>query len=315
MPEASRRNVYFGASPAHYITRVLNTNAAAFIKNPSKKPFFLYYAPTAPHRPAIPDPRDVNRFNLQGYKQPPSYGKAEAGAPNYIENLPWNTTLARSIHTFHENQLNSMYGVDRSIGHLWNALPDNTVVLFMSDNGMSWGEHKWTSKMLPYNEDLRIPMMMVGKNLSQPLPAGSDPCPPMYAFTTSCDARIVLNVDVLPTLEGIAGITSGHLVEGLDMLGAATRSDFVLEHWNNYNPPTYCGVRSAHWMYARYNKFEEPVKEGLYNEHADPFEMNNLAVTSPADPAVAAELQTMRDRAAALCQVDGGIYPDDWPYQ
>ena len=191
----------------------------------------------------------------------------------------------------------------------------NSLIMFMSDNGISWGEHKWTNKMLPYNEDIRIPMMMVGKNLNQPLPAGSDPCPPMYAFTTSCDARIVLNVDVLPTLEGIAGISSGHPVEGLDMLGGATRPDFVLEHWNNYNPPTYCGVRSTDWMYVRYNKYEEPVKEGLYDETADPFEMNNLAVTDPGDPTVAAELQTMRDRAATLCQVDAGIYPDDWPYQ
>jgi hypothetical protein len=68
-------------------------------------------------------------------------------------------------------------------------------------------------------------------------------------------------------------------------------------------------------MYVRYNSLEEPIKEGLYDEKADPWEMNNLAVTDPNDPNVAAELQTMRNRAAALCQVDGGIYPNDWPFQ
>jgi N-acetylglucosamine-6-sulfatase len=278
-------------------------------------PFFLYYAPTAPHDPAIPDPRDVSRFDLQGYAQPPSYGRAEAGAPNFIRDLPWSSDKAERIASFHRHQLNSAYGVDRSIGQLWTALPDNTLVLFMSDNGYSWGEHRWASKMLPYNEDLRIPMMIVGKNLNHPLTAGIDPCPSLYAFTTSCDARIVLNVDVLPTLEAAAGVTTEHLVEGLDMLGSATRSDFVLEHWNNGDAPTYCGVRSAGWMYVRYNRFEEPVKEELYDESTDSFEMNNLAVTATNDPSVLAELQAMRDRAATLCSVDGGIYPNDWPYQ
>jgi len=97
----------------------------------------------------------------------------------------------------------------------------------------------------------------------------------------------------------------------------SARQNFVLEHWNGGHlrqPPTYCGIRSAKWMYVRYNKSEEPVKKGLYDETADPWEMNNLAVTDPTDPAVAAELHTMRDRAASLCQVDAGIYPDDWPY-
>ncbi len=55
--------------------------------------------------------------------------------------------------------------------------------------------------------------------------------------------------------------------------------------------------------------------EGLYDETSDPWEMDNLAVTDPGDPAVASELQTMRERAAVLCQVSGGIYPNDWPYQ
>ncbi len=305
-------NSYFGTTKADYITRVLTTRATDFIQTNSAAPFFMYYATTAPHGPAIPDPRDVNRFSLSGYVQPPSFGKAEAGAPNYIQDMPWGFERAKVNNSFHKLQLASAFGVDRSIGKLWNALPDNTVVLFTSDNGYSWGEHKWSTKMPPYNEDLRIPMRIVGKNLTDPLPA------------TGLDGRIVLNVDVLSTLEGLAGVTTApnrpSPPEGLDMLGTKTRSDFVIEHWyqsppTSVYPPTYCGVRSADWMYVRYNKFEEPVKEGLYDENADPWEMDNLAVTDPANPSVVTKLQTMRDRAAILCQVDGGIYPNDWPFQ
>jgi N-acetylglucosamine-6-sulfatase len=307
-----RKSSLFAEAPEDYITRVLSARARRFIEAPSAKPFFLYYATTAPHGPAIPDPRDVGRFDLNGYVRPPSFGKAEVGAPNYIQDRTWDLGSVNKVNSFHENQLNSNYGVDRSIGRIWNALPDNTAVLFMSDNGYTWGEHKWSSKEVPYNESLRVPIMLVGKNLQTPLSAGADSCPSIYSFTTSCDARIVLNVDVAPTLERIAGVTSGHAFEGLDMLTSG-RSNFVLEHWNGdyLDVPTYCGVRSKDWMYVRYNRFDEPVKEGLYDENADPWEMNNLAVTDPN----ATELETMRTRAAALCQVDGGLYPNDWPFQ
>ena len=316
---AVHRNRHFGATSADYITRVLTKRATSFIQNSDAEPFFLYYATTAPHWPAIPDPLDVGRFSLSGYVQPPSFGQAEAGGPNYIKNLTWDSSTVREVNSFHKMQLDSNYGVDRSIGEIWRALPDNTVVLFMSDNGYTWGEHRWNNKLVPYNSSLRIPIMLVGKDLQTPLPTGTDPCPSMYGFTATCDGRIVLNVDVAPTLEGIAGVASGHSFEGLDMLTSA-REDFVIEHWfqrppTSLYPPTYCGIRSTDWMYVRYNRLEEPVKEGLYDEKADPWEMNNLAVTDPNDPNVAAELQTMRNRAAALCQVDGGIYPNDWPFQ
>jgi len=134
-------------------------------------------------------------------------------------------------------------------------------------------------------------------------------------FLPSSDPRIVLNIDVLPTLERLAGVTPSHPVEGIDMLGETTRSEFVTEHWENAPAiPTYCGVRSVDWMYVRYNSTEEPLHaEGLYDETTDPYELNNLAVTAPDDPTVAAELAQMRSDAATLC-TSGSIYPPDWPF-
>ena len=99
------------------------------------------------------------------------------------------------------------------------------------------------------------------------------------------------------------------------MLGSTTRSEFVTEHWDNsLGTPTYCGVRSADWMYVQYNTTEEPLHpEGLYDENADPYELNNLAVTDPTAPAIAAELAQMRSDAANLC-TEGAVYPPDWPF-
>ncbi|MEA2783708.1 MAG: hypothetical protein QOK29_5286, partial [Rhodospirillaceae bacterium] len=308
------RTSKFGSAPEDYITRVLSARAINFIDAPSARPFFLYYATTAPHAPATPDPRDRGRFSLDGFEQPPSFGRPEAGAPRYIADRTWNAESVATTNALHEKQLDSTFGVDRSIGKIWAALPDNTVVLFMSDNGYLWGEHTWTTKQVPYNESVRIPMMLVGKGLQTALPTGPDACPELYGFTTSCDARLVLNVDVLPTLEGIAGVSSGHTFEGLDMLTSA-REAFVLEHWGPHVlVPTYCGVRSEDWLYVKYNRAEEPTSAGLYDENADPFEMRNLAVTDPDDPTVAAELTQMKSKASSLCS-QGTIYPSDWPFQ
>jgi N-acetylglucosamine-6-sulfatase len=294
----------YGSAPGNYATRVLATQATNFIAASAlqQKPFFLYFATTAPHGPATPDPRDLNRFDLSGYQQPPSLGLVGNADPQYIQSLPWNATRGAQIDRFHQQQLDSIYGVDRAIGRIWNALPDNTVVLFMSDNGFLWGEHRKSGKQVPYNESLRVPMILAGKNLASPLPVGTDP-------------RIVLNVDVLPTLEGLAGVTPSHPVEGMDMLAPTTRNEFVTEHWDNgLGTPTYCGVRSVDWMYVQYNTTEEQLHpEGLYDENADPFELNNLAVTDPTDQAVAAELAQMRSDAANLCS-GGAVYPPDWPF-
>jgi arylsulfatase A-like enzyme len=120
----------------------------------------------------------------------------------------------------------------------------------------------------------------------------------------------VLNVDVLPTLEGLAGVTSGHVIEGQSMF-TSSLSEFVIEHWigNEGEVPTYCGVRSADWVYVKYGD-GEPVVEGLYDEATDPYEMTNLAVTDPSNP----ELPLLRSDAENVCRESGGLYPPDWPF-
>ncbi len=268
-----RESQLFGTAPRDYITRVLTRRAIHFIDRPSAtKPFFLYFAPTAPHSPATPDPRDRGRFDIQGYVRPPSYGTVEAGAPAYLTNRPWSSRRAKLTNALHRAQLNAAFGVDRAVGQLWKALPANTIVLFMTDNGFMWGQHSWSGKQVPYGPSLRIPMFVVGKALQTPLSGGTDPCPAMDSFTTSCDGRIVLNVDVAPTLEGLAGVTSGHTLEGLDMLTSA-RQDFVLEHWNGGlagQPPTFCGVRSLDCMYVRYKRYGSRCGRGSTTRRAIP---------------------------------------------
>jgi N-acetylglucosamine-6-sulfatase len=75
------RLVSHGRRPADYSTTYLANRAIAFIRT-AKGPFFLYYAPIAPHNPAIPAPQDAHRFdNLRPYRPPRSTNSMSPTSP------------------------------------------------------------------------------------------------------------------------------------------------------------------------------------------------------------------------------------------
>src|SRR5439155_5263079 len=72
-------HLQYGSQPSDYATRVLSSQAVSFVQGAKAagEPFFLYYAFTAPHAPAIPDPTDVGRFASVPLPTPPSYNVAQ----------------------------------------------------------------------------------------------------------------------------------------------------------------------------------------------------------------------------------------------
>ena len=277
-------HLQYGSQPSDYATRVLSSQAVSFVQGAKAagEPFFLYYAFTAPHAPAIPDPTDVGRFASVPLPIPPSYNVAQdptgAGKPGYILRQ-----LPKDPSAFHQRQLESTYGVDRAVGSLLDVLPPNTIVVYMSDNGMLWGEHRWVGKLVPYNESIRIPMILTSLDGSFTLPASWAP------------DDLTLNVDLRPTLEAAAGVPLSNSVDGLDWGSDPPRNAFVLEHGGD--SLSYCGAREKNWMYARYSDgFEE-----LYNEAVDQYEMDNLA-TDPIDPGDLTAYNRLSGEAVSLCK-------------
>ena len=273
-----------------YVTTVLKNVAVRFIKTSisKAKPYFLYFSARAPHAPATPGLGDIGRFSADPTTLP-DYGTVQSTKPAYVRTNPWSSSTESWIQKFASNQLNSTYAVDRAVGRLWHVSPKGTVFVFLSDNGTLWGEHRWHSKQVPYDASIRVPMAMAVKGTTDP----------------SIRDRIVLNVDIRPTLTKLAGVEPSQPVDGIDMLGRTRRSVFVLEHWNDgATVPTYCGYRSATEMYVRYATGEEE----LYDEIHDPAEVYNLASTDPV------RLDSARSQAEALCRDPDSVYPDDWPF-
>ena len=67
---------------------------------------------------------------------------------------------------------------------------DDTVFLYTSDNGLSWGEHRWTKKEVPYEESIRVPLVIRFDGRAEP----------------HVEDRMALNIDLAPTIADLAGL-------------------------------------------------------------------------------------------------------------
>ena len=291
----------YGDAPIDYSTDVLASEAVRFIRG-ARGPLFLYFAPEAPHAPALPAPQDRLAFAGRPAPTSPSFDEADVSdKPAYVRELPRITDTRRAeVTAFALDQDRTLLAVDRAVGQIVNALRatgrlGNTLIVFTSDNGISYGEHRWTKKEVPYEESIRVPMVV-----------RFDPI-----GVTKTDEHLVANIDIAPTVAELARVATPP-VDGrslVPLLGSSEdlpwRQDLLLEHMEGTNPvPTYCGVRAEHSVYVRYATGEEE----LYDLTADPFELSNIA----ADPSVAGLLSTMRARLDELCDPPPPGFDDRW---
>lgn len=284
---------FHGADPAtDYSTTVLGDAAVDFVRSaPPDRPLFVEFAPAAPHEPAIAEPRFDDRFRDLLPQRPPSYDEADVSdKPAYVQQWPAITDQwKRWIDGFRRRQYQTLQSVDQQVGRLLDALErtgrlDETVVVFTSDNGLLWGEHRWKKKEVPYEEALRVPMIVRYD--------------PLITQGRSEDA-LVLNVDLAPTLAALAGVTHP-ATDGMSMKPLLTdgsvpwRNDFLIEHMEGANPvPSYCGVRTRTSKYIRYVTGERE----FYDLSEDPYEL----VDAVDDPARASQVASLDARLDELC--------------
>jgi N-acetylglucosamine-6-sulfatase len=285
----------FGSHPSDYSTGVLANEATSFIQN-TKSPFFMYFAPYAPHRPAVPSNQFDHRFKGIKPWHPKSYDEHDVSdKPNYISKdiTPFDAARNKAIQRFRRRQYQTLLSADQAVGNIVNTLKDtgqldNTIIFFMSDNGIAWGENRWTSKKVPYEPSIRIPYVVRYD--------------PLTHSTNKVDQTdMVLNIDVAPTIVQLAGakapsMDGQSLVPLLDGSADTWRTDFLIEHMSKNQkqaPPTYCAVRSEQYIYVYYATGEEE----LYNLQQDPEELRNQV----NNPNLDLVRTTMQSRLKDLC--------------
>jgi arylsulfatase A-like enzyme len=151
-------------------------------------------------------------------------------------------------------------------------LDENTVVIFLSDNGYLWGEHGLGGKWLLYEESIRVPIIVKWPGMTE-------------INKGKLLDQLVLNIDIAPTILDLAGIKVPQVMNGKSMLPLLKnpesdfREDFFMEHdsvVNAENPiPDSYGIRTKEWKYIRYVN-PKPEVEEMYHLSADPLEMKNL---------------------------------------
>jgi arylsulfatase A-like enzyme len=179
--------------------------------------------------------------------------------------------------------------VDAAVGRIVAELKsegvfDRTLILFTGDNGYFHGEHGLADKWYPYEEALRVPLIVV------------DPRMPA-ARRGSTNDDFVLNVDLAPTILSAAGIPAPAGVQGTDFaplyLAANPpkwRDEFFYEHPVVSNRERIPSSEAVVRKDVKYIWWPDWGYEELYDLKQDPLEEHNRA----GDPSEASRLAEMR---------------------
>ena len=316
------RNPYFKKQKdgtLRHATQITGDKAIEFLEQQeSGKPFCLSVSFNAPH---AEDSDKENHYpvpkSVAGMYDDVEVPPARLSEPEIFKQHPEflkNSMLRTRYHwrwDTKEKYVKNMRGywgmvsgVDHVVGRIRKAIEDlgfadNTVIIFTGDNGYYLGQRGFAGKWSHHEESLRVPLIVL------------DPRQKPATKNATID-NVVLNVDIAPTIQTLAGLkppkeSQGRSLEKLLQGDSVSdwRTDFFCEHLFHIpgQIPKYEGVRGPRWTYARY--FEQsPPFEYLHDLQSDPDQLKNLAL----DDKYTAELEKMRNRCNELREQLGGEY-------
>ena len=274
-----------------YIADLLTDHALDWMKKQNKRqPFFVYLSHKGVHAMFQPAKRHKGKYKNKPVPLPPSYNLTATdeykkhGIPEWVKEQrnSWHGVDHMydgliDFETFYRSYLETLLSVDESVGRVLdylkeNGLDQNTLVMYMGDNGFSFGEHGLIDKRHAYEESMRVPMIAM--------------CPAIIKKGTVTDA-LVQNIDVAPTLLEYAGVSSSPNMQGKSFLGVLSGNSqvhrdkiFYEYYWEYHYPqtPTMYAVRNGRYKYIHY--YGLWTQNELYDLEKDPYEMENL-ITDP----------------------------------
>lgn len=291
------------------------------------KPWMLMLGHKAPHSFYFPEPKYTNRFADLKIEYPDTAFKLE-GKPAWIrERLPtWHgiygplfewrknfpDTRPEAVVDF-ANMTRAYWGtilsVDDSVGRLYGHLKaagelENTVIVFMGDNGLLNGEHGMVDKRTMHEPSIRIPLVVRYPGL-----------------TGECPGKVVeeqaLTLDIAPSILELCGAKPLKGIDGRSWVKLVCKGDRSwrkswLYHYNYEKQfpytPNVRGVRTDSWKYIHY-----PHGDGgpdrhmaeMYNIEFDPEERFNL-IDNPKYFGVRRELARELSRVMAKAGLPPG---------
>ncbi len=249
-----------------------------------KKPFVLWMCTQVPHssRGGWPAQEQyLNNYDVDEMPLPKTWNDDLSGKPEYLKTarnrtkaLKFGYDKPEAIRKHARDYYAGIQQMDAALGRVLDELErrnlrDNTWIIYMGDNGWLLGEHGMTSKVLPYEESMRVPMAIAGPDTKR---------------LTASD--LVLNIDLTATIYELAGVPIPDTLHGRSLLQLCDgkspkdwRTSFL------YEAPTpqlgsepLWAVRTQRWKYIETQISEDPDDRfaELYDMQADAVEIKNL---------------------------------------
>lgn len=297
----------------HVTQKNLQDTMEFFDTRPKGKPFMLNLCFFAPHaqdgNPAqyLPQEKSMSLYQHVTIPNPPLRNEtALHNLPPFLQDernegrirYHWRFDTAESYQRMMKNYYRLCTEVDEVCGAVierlrTEGLLDNTLIIFIGDNGYFHGDRMLADKWFPYNESIRVPLIIRD---------------PRMAATTrgTTNDEFVLNVDVAPTILAGTGMKTPTTMQGRDCAPlymprdkfTPWRTEFFYEHATVGNQHRIPASQALVRKDVKFTYWPEWNYEELYNLTQDPQEQHNLI----ADPKHKAQGDALRNHLVELAK-------------
>jgi arylsulfatase A-like enzyme len=296
---------------AHDVDESTMDMAVEFLNRPREKPFYLVVSFINPHDICLLAGEDSPLLDDVWKRYQPAKGVELPPLPaNFADpaGMPETMTKRRHHEQWDEDHwrryryayCRMVEDVDRQVGQVVAALrksgqEENTLVIFTSDHGEGLAAHHWTGKMMFYEGEAAVPLIVSWKGVT---PAGRID-----------REHLVSTLDVLPTICDYAGVSAPPSMRGESLRTVIEKPDQAGHEF--VASEMVAGARQRSFM-IRTKKYKymslvgDDRAEMLFDIESDPGETKNLA----GEASLAGELERHRQ---LLVQWRGATEEEKYP--
>ena len=316
-----------------YVTDILTEEAVKFVRENRSRPFMLYLGHKAVHSEFFPAEQHKNLYSNDPVPYPATMANTDEtyrGKPDWVrrQRNSWHGVDGMydkkvNFDQFYRDYMRCVTSLDESVGSVYRALDDakllnDTLFIYMGDNGFQFGEFGLIDKRTMYETSMRVPMIAH--------------CPDMFGAGGKADG-MALGMDICPTMLEAAGAPIPATVQGKSLLALmknpstpeSWRKEFLYEYfWERDYPqtPTVLGLRTDQYSYMEYHGVWD--LDELYDVQKDPQQRNNLLtdarVTTESgrvfqrikDSELKAKVANLKERRNAILKATGGLPEPKW---
>jgi arylsulfatase A-like enzyme len=289
-----------------YSTETLRDRAIRFLKQAESeentRPWLMYLSTPAAHLPYIAEPRfadaPVSRWNGNDAV----FEEDLSDKPLHVRKAYKGKCNFECGQGTREQQHRTLMSVDIMVDEVMKKLEelgqaDNTLALFVSDNGSMWGEHGLGNKRFPYSPSVKVPFAMRWPDEINP----------------GVDRRLVSLVDIAPTALDAARVDPGTDTEmdGRSLLDEWRRKEMLLEHWPSKTVPAYGSLWSNDYQYVEYYNrgLNRVTSREYFDLKKDPWQLENLLAPGSQGRPSQRELAGLSERLAEFRVCEGSDCP------